>query len=100
MPRLPSCLALLLLVSGAQAGEPIRRLAIAADVVVLARPLDPVNPTRFRVVEVLRGKEGKAGEVLTPDLAPYAVRTFDPPDTPGGKPRPRPISLARLFLSG
>jgi hypothetical protein len=77
---------------------PFRELVIRSAHVVLAVPLDPVNPDKFRVVEVLRGRELKRGSLVAPDLTRYEARTFDPPVPPITEPQPRRIALALLFL--
>src|SRR5687767_10425266 len=92
-------LAVLLLAAAAcRGGEPLslRSLCIRAETVVLARPLDPVAPTRFAVRETLRGK---VAGILETRLSADQVRAFDSPDyEDGGRPRPRRTETALLFL--
>jgi hypothetical protein len=79
----------------------LRKLCIDAPFAVLAEPVDPVTPTRFKVVLVVRGKGIRAGQELAPaGLAASDVKTFDDKDLETGKFRPRRISQALLFLSG
>jgi hypothetical protein len=96
-------LAVLLPGSDARADSPppsLRKLCIHTPVIVLAAPLDPVAPTRFKVLSVLRGRDPTAGEVRAPaGLTLAAVQTFDHSESPTRKPRPRRISLALLFLN-
>ncbi len=78
----------------------LRELCINAPVVVLARPVDPVTPTRFDVLTVLRGKERvKVGQRLAPvGLVEKDMTSFDEADPDTKKPRPRRIDQALLFL--
>lgn len=77
---------------------PLRRLCIDAPAIVLGVPLDPVAPKRFRVQAVLRGSV-KVGEEIAPEgLTAARVQTFEEPNVAEGKPRPRRIATALLFL--
>lgn len=77
----------------------VRDLCIQAPVVVLAVPLDPVAPVKFRVSSVLHGKGLSAGDEVAPTGIDAAqVRTFDPPNVVEGSPRPRRVAHALLFL--
>jgi hypothetical protein len=79
----------------------LRKSCIDAPVVVLADPVDPVTPTRFKVVMVVRGKGIREGQIVSPaGLLPTDVQTFDEKDPVTGKLRPRRISQALLFLTG
>jgi hypothetical protein len=79
----------------------LRELTIRADSVVLTTPLVPIQPTRFRVVEVLRGKALKVGDTVTlADLGPHDMRSSDPPPLPGAAPTPNRIGQALVFLEG
>src|SRR4051794_33916329 len=81
----------------AEALVPLRRLCLDAPAVVLASPLDPVTPTRFRVLSTLRGPM-KTGETIEPaGLDPDLVRSFEAPDLAARKRRPRRITQALLF---
>lgn len=97
-----SLLLLLLLALPAPAADALslRQWCIEATTVVAATPLDPVEPTRFKVTRVLRGK-AKVGDLIAPaGLATLNLRTFDEPDLAGdGKPRPRRVEQALLFLA-
>lgn len=76
-------------------------MCIRADLVVLAAPLDPVVPNRFRVSSVLAGKGARTGEVLAPGLRAEDVKAFDEVDLAGTrKPRPRRSENALLFFQG
>src|SRR5437588_12759385 len=77
----------------------VRELAIRATNVVLAEPLDPVEPTRCRVLEVLRGAGLRAGDRLTlADVSPHELRSYQEGPAPARKLRPRRISQVLLFL--
>ncbi|MFO0843178.1 MAG: hypothetical protein U0797_12410 [Gemmataceae bacterium] len=77
---------------------PLRRLCLDAAAVVLAEPLDPVTPTRFRVLSSLRGPL-KADEALAPaGIDPELMRSFEEPDLAQKKPRPRRVTQALLVL--
>lgn len=77
---------------------PLRRLCIDAQGIVLASPIDPMTPTQFRVVSVLRG-ELREGELIAPQgLDPARVRTFEDAAVSEKKGRPRRITQALLFL--
>src|SRR5438094_588236 len=77
----------------------LRELCIQAPVVVLARPVDPITPTQFTVLAVLRGKEVKVGQRLAPaGLVEKKMQSFDQVDPNTGKPWPRRIDQALLFL--
>src|SRR4051812_20462586 len=92
---LPTCL----LALTAIAAEPpaLRQLCIRAPAVILARPLDPTNPTRFTVTAVLRGKGvGEGDEVRVAGLG--EVASHDGKDAHTGEPRPRRVAAALLFL--
>ena len=79
----------------------LRKLCIDAPLVVLADPVDPVTPMRFKVVLVVRGKDVRPGQIMAPiGLAAADVKTFDEKDLETGKFRPRRISQALLFLTG
>jgi hypothetical protein len=105
MRRLIVLASLPALILGAARGEvkvedpvPLRRLCLGVAAVVLAEPLDPVTPTRFRVLASLRGPL-KAGEPVAPaGLDPELVRSFEDPDLAQKKPRPRRVTQALLFL--
>jgi hypothetical protein len=82
----------------AEDAVPLRRLCLDATAVVLAVPIDPVTPTRFRVLAALRGPL-KADETVAPaGLDPELVRSFEDPDLAQKKPRPRRVTQALLFL--
>jgi hypothetical protein len=88
-------------VRGDETRPSLRKLCIDAPVVVLAQPVDPVVPTRFKVVLVVRGKGIRAGQDLAPaGLTAADVKTFDDKDPETGRFRPRRISQALLFLTG
>jgi hypothetical protein len=77
----------------------LRELCVQAPVVVLARPIDPVTPTRFTVLSVLRGKGIGPGSKLIPQgLAEKDVKSYDEVNPQTKKPRPRLIDQALLFL--
>lgn len=107
MRRLIVLASLSAMVLGAARGEvkttaedpvPLRRLCLDTAAVVLAEPLDPVTPTRFRVLATLRGPL-KADETVAPaGLDPELVRSFEDPDLARKKPRPRRVTQALLFL--
>ena len=79
----------------------LRKLCIDAPTIVLADAVDPIAPTRFKVLLVLRGKGLRPGQVLAPvGLTTRAMQTFDETDPETGKPRPQRISQALLFLTG
>jgi hypothetical protein len=76
----------------------LRRLCLDAPAVVLAVPADPMTPLRFRVQEVLRGPL-EVGAMISPaGLQADRVRTLDHANLIEGKPRPRRIVAALLFL--
>jgi hypothetical protein len=76
----------------------LRELVLRSPDIVLATPLDPENPEKFRVVDILRGTNLKRGTTIAPALSAYRVKTFDPPVPPAIVPPPRRIALALLFL--
>ena len=78
---------------------PLRAWCVDAATIVVAVPLDPRTPVRFRVTQTLRGQV-KPGSVLAPGgLAGVAMQTYDEPDfETDGKPRPRRCTQALLFL--
>ncbi|MFQ3593478.1 MAG: hypothetical protein SNJ82_09880, partial [Gemmataceae bacterium] len=78
---------------------PLRSWCIDSPTIVVAQPVDPLTPVRFRVTHCLRGGV-KTGSVLTPAHLPIeSMRTFDEPDFENdGKPRPRRCTQALLFL--
>ncbi len=104
-PRLFSLAVLGLLVAHAAAQPPrdeplppLRQLCLDAPAVVLAAPTDPLTPLRFQVQSVLRGPL-RAGETIAPaGLQPGLVRTRDESNLVEGKPPPRRIAAALLFL--
>jgi hypothetical protein len=102
MPERCLLVALALLLPGsARAGGPpsLRKLCIDAPAVVLAAPLDPAAPVRFRVLAVLRGRGIEAGQTLAPTgLTLAAVQTFDESEAATQTRRPRCVSLALLYL--
>jgi len=82
------------------AGEPpLRAWCVDAATIVVAVPLDPQTPVRFRVTQTLRGQV-KPGTVLAPaGLTPAAMQTYDEPDfETDAKPRPRRCTQTILFL--
>jgi hypothetical protein len=80
--------------------QTLRKLCIDTPVIALAAPLDPTTPTRFKVLLPLRGKGLRVGQTLAPaGLTARDVQTFEEPETRSGKPRPRRISQALLFLT-
>lgn len=98
---LSTCLILASLAPAEAAPPPptLRELCIRAPHVVLARPADPHSPTRFTVLAVLRGKDLRAGEKLTPmGVTAKQVQSFDEVDPRTRAPRPRKVGLALLFL--
>src|SRR4051812_44326979 len=98
--RLAAPLVLTALLAGHAAASPsvpLRQLCIDAPVVVMAVPVDPLTPIRFRVTAVLRGKGIAVNDEVAPaSLTPQRARTFDESST--GKPRPRHVERALLFL--
>src|SRR5262245_24236235 len=59
---------------------PLRRLCLNAPAIALAVPVDPVTPTKLRVLSPMRGAL-KVDEVVAPaGLEPDLVRTFEDPD--------------------
>jgi hypothetical protein len=100
MPRFTSALALVLLSAAGSAAKPLptltpRQLLAHADVVVRAEALQPVAPTRFRLLEVLRGPGLQPGDTIAlDDLGPHDLRIFEPDVAP----RPRRVVQALLFL--
>lgn len=86
------------LVPAADAPLPLRRLCLDAPLVVLAAPVDPITPTRFRVQAVLKGSVPTADTLAPTNLAADRVRSFDAPDFAERKPRPRHVARALLFL--
>src|SRR5687767_2756069 len=82
----------------AEAPVPLRQLCVESPLVVLATPVDPAVPTRFRVTQVLRsaGARPAVGDVLAPEgLDPAKVRTIT---RTSDRPRTRAIEQALLFL--
>jgi hypothetical protein len=78
----------------------LRELCIEAPVVVLARPVDPANPMRLTVLDVLRGRDVKVGQrVNLTGLVEAQIQSFDTPDPQTRKPRPRHIDQVLLFLT-
>jgi hypothetical protein len=76
----------------------LRALVIDADLVVLAVRA-PAGPPRFRVVEVLRGKGVRVGDVVAPrGLEARHLRTWVRPVPPSKEPTPRRLRQALLFL--
>ncbi len=104
LPRFATLGALAILLFGighAEGSQPsLRKLCIDAGTIVLAEPLDPLTPTRFKVILVMRGKDVRPDQTLVPaGLTEADVKTYDEKDLETGKPRPRRISRRMLFLS-
>ena len=81
---------------------PLRKLCIESPVIVVAKPVDPLVPTTFRVSRILRAT-GKArlavGATVAPaGLDPVRVRTTEETDPQTKKAVPRAIEQALLFL--
>lgn len=77
---------------------PLRKLCLDATAIVLAVPVDPLQPTRFQVQKSLRGPL-QPGETIAPSsLKPEQVASFEDPDLAEKKTRPRRIQQALLFL--
>ena len=81
---------------------PLRKLCIESPLIVVATPIDPLVPTKFRVTRVLRAT-GKArlgvGATVAPTgLDPARVRTSGELDPETKKAVPRAIEQALLFL--
>lgn len=81
---------------------PLRKLCIESPVIVVATPIDPHVPTKFRVRKVLRstGKvKVEVGALIAPTgLDPARVRTTGEVDPETKKAEPRAIEQALLFL--
>jgi hypothetical protein len=77
-----------------------RQLAAESSATILAAPLDPATPNRFRVVRVLGGKSIKVGDSLNleKDLPTSLVQTKAPPSQAREEPKLRQIEAALLFL--
>lgn len=95
MPR-PAMACALLLCCGTARAEilptlPLRELAIRADAVVLAEPIEPNRPGRFRVRERLKGIEPRAG-------AEIEVEAFDACVRPKEEPEWGRVDAVLLFL--
>src|SRR4051794_13199095 len=81
-------------------GQTLRKLCIDAPAIVLAEPVDPITPTRFKVLLTLRGKGLRPGQIVAPvGLTAREVQTFVEIDAKTGKGRPRRINQALLFLT-
>lgn len=106
MRRATAILALLpflMLLHSAKAKElptlSVRELTLHAETILLAEPLEtPSAPTRFKVLEVLRGDGLKPGNTLTVDPGSHPLPIHEWAKRPANEPQPPAVEQALLFL--
>ena len=77
----------------------VRELTLHAETVLLAEPIEnPSAPTRFKVLEVLRGNGLKPGDMVVIDPGPHNLQDAGPTLLPLDKRKPPTVEQALLFL--